>query len=411
MRRARRPIPMGALRRGRPEPPARHEIALASRYLAGSARRSDMRRTPVSLGFLSLLPPLFLAGSSHAQDGGPAAGLRRDLATAHAEAVVASEAMHDALAALVPSARGWTCKEEKERADARATWMAALPTLGMRCENAGQSLDVVLVLDPSVAAVICRDIDSTRKGIEQGRVVPDLFRFFEAGAWQAMRAGPDLKGCASESVAVMGSGGRTEEALARGPAAVDAFAEALLAADPGPLLASAEAVGLEAALTRLMERLDAQSRRMAEIVPAPRGATRAMVLPSMEQLPQDLRLPRAAILASSPAANVDIAVKECRLLIELSASPVVLHEAIEARGLGRSHRMDGEVHGAFIRLNADRVVGEARVDGTGIEAVVDGSVLVKVVSPGNRPCVSDPGIARRFFDEILANDLGVFSVP
>jgi hypothetical protein len=72
---------------------------------------------------------------------------------------------------------------------------------------------------------------------------------------------------------------------------------------------------------------------------------------------------------------------------------------------------EGSTNGTFIRRNAGRVIGRETVAGTGIRAVVDGSVVVRVDIPGNHTCEDDPAIVRRLFDEILENDLSVFGVP
>ncbi len=168
---------------------------------------------------------------------------------------------------------------------------------------------------------------------------------------------------------------------------------------------------MEAALAWLMERLDAQSHFMAKVIPAPPGATREVTLPSMEQLPEDLPMSRFVSLLGSPSAHGDLEVEGCQLVTDLSASPYALYEAREVHRWGRLHGKDGEVHNAFIRRNAERIVGDERVDGTGIEAVVDDNVVVRMVIPGNYPCDSDPEIVQRLFDEVLASDLSVFRVP
>ncbi len=172
--------------------------------------------------------------------------------------------------------------------------------------------------------------------------------------------------------------------MAHGPAAVGAFVEALLGSDPSPILAATEVVGLEAALAWLMERLDAQSHFMAKVIPAPPGATREVTLPSMEQLPEDLPMSRFMSMLGSPSAHEDLEIEGCQLVTDLSASSYALYEAREVHRWGQLHGKDGEVHNAFIRRNAERIVGDERVDGTGIEAVVDDNVVVRMC-PGSAP--------------------------
>lgn len=351
----------------------------------------------------------FLAwtGVVEAQETASAADLQRDVEVAQAEVLAATQELRAGLLALVPSVPGWSCQEQERREDAPA--LNPIPSVQLRCEHPEQSLHLTLLLDPSTATVVCQSIASDQQGITDGRIVPDLFRFFEGGMWRVARASVDLRGCAADAVALMAQGDRSEEAIAQGPAVIDAFAEAVLASDPGPLLEAAEASGHAAALERLVGLLDAQSRLLADLIPAPAGATREIRLPS---LAQELGLPLPMVLSMAPSASGELDVQGCSLIIELSASPLAIHEAANT-GLrwARPGGEDGAVLHAFIRRNTDRFVGQERVDGTGIEVLVDGAVLVRVVIPGNRPCDADPEIVSRLFEEVLTHDLSAFAAP
>jgi len=357
---------------------------------------------------VAALPFVLWASFSLAQDAAGAVDLQREVETARAEATAAAGALHDELMALIPSVPGWTCRDQERREGVIGTTLDPIPFVALICEHPEQSLDVTLMLDLTSATLQCRSITSKQRGIANGRIVPDLFRFFEGGAWRVMRSAVDLDGCAAGLVALRAQGSLSEEAIARGPAAIDAFAEAVLGSDPGPLLTAAEASGQAAALDRLMSFLNAQSRLMAELIPSPPGATRDVTLPSMEELPEDLRLPVPTILAGSPSAAADLEADGCRVHIELSASPVALYEATETSRWGRPGGEDGSGEYAHIRRNTDRFVGQERKDGTGIEVLVDGAVIVRVVIPGNEPCENDPEIVPRLFEEILEHDLSAF---
>lgn len=366
-----------------------------------------MRPCRASLAILSTVLLLAETGSARSQQTVDALDLQREVLDAHEKSVAASKALHGDLVALVPSVTGWSCEEAEGRQDARGRWMTAIPSVEIRCKHKEHSLDISLILDASAASLICRDIVTTQREIAEGRTKPNLFRFFQGVSWQVMRAGVDIKGCVKGSVALWAHGDRSEHHSDVG--VIDDFAQALLNADPDPLTRAAEGVGMEAALTRLMDRLNAQSRLMAEILPAPPGAERKVLLPAMESLPEADRLPRPLILSGSPSASVTIESGGCGIMLQMSGSPNALHEAMELEGWGRPRGKEGSINGAFIRRNAGRVIGREAVDGTGIKAVVDGSVVVRVDIAGNHTCEDDPAIVRRLFDEILENDLSVFA--
>lgn len=338
------------------------------------------------------------AGVATAQEAARATDLQRDLQIAQAEVTAAAGELRSGLVALVPSALGWICHEAEERGDTLA--LNPIPIARLNCEHSEQSLSLTLLLDPSSASVICRSIDNNQKGIADGRILPDLFRFFEGGAWQIVRASVDLEGCAADTIALIASGDHSEAAIARGPAAIDAFAGAVLASDPSDLVAEASAHA--AALSRLLELLDAQSRLLSDHIPAPPEATREVRLPSAAAV---LGQPLPMILGFSPSATANLDIEGCSLHVELSSSPITIHEfKTTSLRWAAPGGEDGTVRGAFIRHNTDRIVGRERVDGTGIEALVDQAIIVRVVIPGNHVCDGDPEIVRRLFDEILASD-------
>lgn len=346
--------------------------------------------------------------AADAQEAGVAANLQREVAVVHAEVLALAEGLRIGLKALVPSSSGWICQAEDRLGDAPA--LDLLPNVQLSCTHGEQSLDLTLMLDQSSTRVFCQQFDNKRQGIADGRIKPDLFRFFEGGDWRLVRSSVDLRGCAADLLALSAIGNRSEEAIAEGPASIDAFAEALLSSDLGPLKEAARASDYAAALERLMSLLDAQSRLLAAFMPAaPAGEARQVLMPSSGV---ELGLPSPMILWAAPSATADLEVQGCRLLIEISASTFAIHEAATT-GLSwaRPGEKDGAVSGAFIRRNTARFVGHESMNGTGIEALVDGAVLVRVVIPGSHPCESDPEIVSRLFEEILENDLRPFAAP
>lgn len=340
-----------------------------------------------------------------AQETSLATDLQRDLQAAKAAVTTSAEELTTGLIALVPSVPGWSCNEEEEREN--TAWMNPIPSAHFNCTHIEQSLKLSLLLDPSSASVVCTSIANNQQGITEGRIVPDLFRFFEGDQWQLLRSSVDLKGCALNTVVLFANGNRSEAAIAQGPASIDAFAEAFLGTDPSDLVA--ESSDHAEKLSSLLNLLDAQSRLLADHIPSPQGAIREVGLPSQAAV---LGLPLPMILGFSPAATADLDIGGCLIHVEVSASPITIREAQTTGGRWASSRgEDGEVRGAFINRNTDRLIGRERVDGTGIEALVDQAIIVRVVIPGNHVCDGDPEIVQRIFEDILASDPASVVVP
>ncbi len=354
---------------------------------------------------VSTLSLLAYTGIATAQETARAADLQRDVEIAKAEATALAQELHADLVALVPSVPGWNCQEAERRADATA--LDEIPIARFNCEHIEQSLSLTLLLDSSTARVLCQKIASDQQGIADGRFKPDLLHFFEGGGWQIVRAFVDLRGCAANAVALMADGNRSEAATAMGPAAIDAFAEGFFGSDPAALAAKASAH--VAALNHLLALLDSQSRLLADLIPTLPDATRKVRLPSAAAA---LGLPLPATLSASPSATATLNVEGCSLYVEISASPVAIHEA-RTTGLrwATPRGEDGMVNGAFIRRNTDRFVGLERVDGTGIEVLLDDVVLVRVIIPGNHICDSDLEIVSRLFEEIIADNPAELFLP
>lgn len=354
---------------------------------------------------VAMLSLLGWTGISNAQETVRAADLRRDVEVARVDATAAAHELRAGLVDLVPLVPGWTCHEEERREETTA--LDPIPFARVDCEHAEQSLRLTLMLDPSSARAICQSIATQKLGIADGRIAPDRFRFFEGGGWQILRASVDLSGCAAGTVALKASGNRSDTAFARGPDVIDVFAEAILASDPSALEAKASAHA--AALERLLEPLEAQARLLADLIPKLSKGTRVFTMPFSDG---PIEVPVPIMLSESPGATATMRVEGCALFVEVTSSPVRIN-APRASGLPwpKPGGKDGLVRGDFILRNTDGFVGFERVDGTGIEALVDNAVLVRVVIPGNHVCKAAPGIVRRLFEEILANDPASVVLP
>ena len=352
----------------------------------------------VSLRLAAALSFLAFSGTATAQDKVQSADLPRDIEIARTAATEAAETLSKGLPALIPSVPGWTCDENKTQTGMIS--LAEFPSVRFTCEHEQHSLAVTLLYDPSSAELLCQSIANDRQGIEDGRIKPDLFRFFDGGQWQIVRSSLNLKGCTNNAIALLAKAKVTEDTLAHGPAAIDAFAEAFLDSDPSAVMAKTN--NYTEAVTTFVSKLYTQSRLLADLIPAPPGAESAITLPASAAT---ARLPLPMVIAASPSVSAQIKLDSCTIMIELSASPTAIHEARSTGSRWAAHgRANGTRYGAFIARITDRLVGLERQDGTGIEALVDDALIVRVVIIGNLACKEDPDIVNRLFEEVLAKD-------
>lgn len=371
--------------------------------LRGRLRKGNMN---LFRKILFLIVPLFVwTSASLAQDMLPLESLQPKVEEARAAVKAVAQEIKADLVALIPSAPGWKCEESNRSATTEV--FELIPSVHVHCEHEEQSLDAHLLVDPSTSTVFCTSITHNQQGIEEGRIKPNLFRFFEGGAWQVERAGVSLQGCASEVLAFTAHGSRSEASIANGPASIDAFAQALLSSEPEEVVVQAREHA--EAINELLALLDDQSRKFANMIETSPNAEMKVVRPS-DALRMGMTLP--LVLGSSPSASTTFETDGCRLSIEISASPVGLHEAKNTGLRWASPRSaDGTVRGAYITRNTERLKGRVNQSGTSIEVLVDDLVLVRVATPGNRLCASDPDIVRRTFDEILAKNPSTVVMP
>jgi hypothetical protein len=286
-----------------------------------------MPPSPMFLVRLAALTLFAGAGPVGAQDAPDARALQREVAAAHDEAVAAALSVQDELAALVPSVPGWTCEVEEEQGDpARERWMAAVPHVAMTCDHGDRLIGLEVVLDDHAVSRYCGRIASI---LQQGRPARDEVRTYETEDWHLTQERGSFRGCVAGRVGISGRVRLSWEAVANGSAATDAFVEALVASDPGLLLAAVEEAGLDAALARLTDAVDAQSRFMAESLPAPPGATRKVVQPA--PLPDGGELSPYETLYSYPGAFITLDWEGCQVWLLLGASPFDLPEGGNVR--------------------------------------------------------------------------------
>lgn len=103
---------------------------------------------------------------------------------------------------------------------------------------------------------------------------------------------------------------------------------------------------------------------MAEILSAPLGWSRELILPSLKPLLMGTRISRYAILVGSPGARVTPEKEGCQLRLRLSAAASKLDLASRVEGWGQPEGGQGAVDGTFIRRNSCHIIGQERVDGT-----------------------------------------------
>ncbi len=351
------------------------------------------------------------ASLSHAQNERETYQLRGVVTEAWRSASDLSSQLEEDLSREMPMISGWSCNSDMTERSSMPGAVEAIPVLILLCEHPEQAMRVTLILDPSSAKLQCEVIESTKSGIANERVKPDLYQFFSSGDWDIMRGSVDLKGCAFGVLALTALGGRSQAEIDAGPSSIDRLAEGMLAFDVAEVLGSETFAQQQILLKDFVDGLEIQARYLARMIPLPADSPSDIVkaVPSSEPTPWDLPLP--SILAFAPFASATLEVGDCRVIVELSASEVTIEQAMRTDGRwARPGGTDGEVNYAFIRRNTERFVGRERVDGTGIEAFVDSRVIVRVVIPGATPCESDPDIVARLFRDIMTNDLSTFGI-
>lgn len=354
---------------------------------------------------------IFSASLSHAQDETAAYQLRGVVAEAWRTASDLSSLLEEDLSQKMLAIPGWSCAPDFTAPPSMSGAIEAIPALSLLCEHVEQEMRVTFFLDPSSAKLQCEVIENKKSGIANGRVKSDAFRFFESGDWHIMRSGVDIQGCSSGILAFVAKGGRSQAAIDMGLSAIDQFGEAMLAFDAAEIVGSETFSEQQSALMRFVDSLEIQARYLARMIPLPTDGPLDTVksVPSSERTPWDLPLP--LILTYAPSASTTLELKDCRVIVELSASEVMIEEAMRTSGRwARPGGTDGEVKYAYMRRNTERFVGRERIDGTGIEAFVDNRIIVRVVIPGANPCDSDPDIVARLFREILTNDFSTFGI-
>lgn len=354
----------------------------------------------IKLCYSSLLI-LVLTGSNFAcaQESEEAA-LQLAVQAARAASTLSADEGHGDLAILVPKVAGWECLPS-DPSNQATNGLEAIPQARFTCKHAAQSLDVILLRDPSAAALSCNKVSSTKSGIASGKIKATLFRFFEAGEWHIMRGAVDLRGCGPGDVALLARGNRSESALAKGPAAIDSFAEALIAhAVDVPVPDASQQTGPQRLLTLLVD----QSRSLSAHIPNLERWGRKDT-----SFSSDLGLPLPLLLGALPAAGAEFNQGDCRVMVSLSAGLIDIHEA-KNTGLkwasGRTSKSDPM--SAYIRRVTDRILVQERKDGTEIQALVDDAVIVRVHLISGDVCQDNPDIISRLYKQIVAEDLSAF---
>ncbi|MDJ1008936.1 MAG: hypothetical protein QNJ13_14055 [Paracoccaceae bacterium] len=211
-------------------------------------------------------------------------------------------------------------------------------------------------------------------------------------------------------LALIAEGSPSRQAIDAGPAMIDEFAESILDFNISELVASETFSESETAIQTVVDLLETQSKALEERLPNLPSARYEH--PSESDIPARFRLqrpPRLSQLRFGPAVNSTMILGECRVQVHLSASENSVREATNTSGRwARPGGEDGEIFYAFRRRNTERFVGRESVDGTSIQAFVDGQVIVRVFLEGRKHCESRPDIVQEAFAEILKYDYGAF---
>ncbi|WP_342068813.1 hypothetical protein [Yoonia algicola] len=322
-----------------------------------------------------------------------------------------SRQIEDELLTRIPAIDGWDCTPDTRTEVRLPRVLQAIPHLFLVCVHSEQTLRLTLYVHPYFAELFCTVIEQRQVGIRDGNVNAAAFRFFEDDNWRLMRASVDLQGCSHDILALNATGARSQAAIDAGPDMIDAFGEAILEMDVADLVSSDTLSLQQDALQELLASLRTQSNLLAGMIPLTDNAGRDMVRTAPSRPEDTIQLPLMLSLHSAPTAAATLDFNGCRVMVDLSASEPRIREATDtgirwAQPKGR----DGTIFGAFRQLNTDRLVGLESLSGTGIEALIDGRMIVRVVIPGQHHCQNEPGIVARLFDEILASDFSGFGL-
>lgn len=321
-----------------------------------------------------------------------------------------SQQIEDELLKRVPAMDGWDCTPDTRTEARMPRVLQAIPLLFLVCAHSEQTLQLTLYVHPSFAELFCTVIEQRQVGIRDGSVNPAAFRFFEEDNWRLMRASVDLQGCSHGILALNATGSRSQAAIDAGPDMIDAFGEAILDMDVADLVSSDTLSLQQDALEEFVASLRRQSNFLADMIPLPDNVARDMVRTAPSRPEDAIQIPLLLELHSAPGASATLDFAGCRIMVDLSASDPRIREAVETGSRYARPGRDGAIAGTFIRHNTERYVGKEEVSGSGIEALVDGRMIVRVVIPGGRPCQSEPDIIARLFAEILRNDFSDFGL-
>jgi len=366
-----------------------------------------MRRSVLKSLFLIWL--IFLVGFSTnllAQENKIVVASRSEVSAAANEVAALASVLEENLLARIPVAEGWVCERSYQEEASRVAALRAVPMVLLKCSKGHQVLSANFVLEASHSKLLCDVIELKQMGIADGRVKPDLFRFFGNDTWSLMRVSVDLQGCYRDVLAFWASGSRDQYSLDAGFDLVDKFGEAIVELTIADIAKSETYAQHQDAMQRFVVLLKAQSDALANIIPS-QGTNKKQ---EIRQHPSVSASQGSTILtidlAVSPAASTTLNIDGCSVLIDLIAGELPIREKnwIGAGGA------DGRKTGAYLRINTDRFDGRERLDGTGIEVLADGRVVVRVIVSGGKPCESNPDIVRELFDQISQNDFSAFGI-
>ncbi|WP_171211193.1 hypothetical protein [Ruegeria sp. HKCCA5426] len=358
----------------------------------------------VFLVFLILISGL--VNSAMAQEGQAGFAFRGEVSTAANEAAALASILEEQLFIGLPYAEGWTCERSSQNEEFDAPLLRAVPAVFLTCSKNHQVLSVNFILETAHAELLCNSVDLKKTGISDGRVKPDLFRFFETDSWSLMRASVDLRGCSHNVLAFSVNGSRSQSSIDAGFDLIDEYGQAILGMTIDDLINSETYAQHQSATQRLVALLKAQSEALAAVIPSQEmnAAGHVRLTPS-DYIPWQM-FPLAIELGASPSARTTLDIKGCKVLVVLSAGERTIREAkwIESGGA------DGRKTGSYVRRKTERFVGREHIEGTSVEILMDGRVLVRVLLSEGGVCESNPYIVSEIFGEISQYDFSLFGV-
>lgn len=347
----------------------------------------------------------------------------------------------------------WQCDTSRHSAWNTVGPTRAVPIADLACNKYSREIEIFLTLGVSSFDQSCRDIERAKALVANGRVRPGGHSFFESDDWKVKRRGVNLDGCAYGVLSMHARWTDQDLAVEAGPNLTAELALDIMTIDVTDLASSELFSEHQAVLQELLRSIGTQTDALQAILPgvtlreieevkaretdAGRRLRNDLTVklegepeylesfyrrviegwyyiigrsPGKEQT--EIMLAPVHVLTTSPSVVAGLTTDPCAVVIQLSAGvrdPMVNSASDPDAFPSTIDGEDGEISGDYILRNTGRFVGRERIDGTKMEALFHGRLLVRVEFKGRTEvCEENPQVVRDVFERIAQNDLSEF---